>query len=170
MKKSFTPHLVKPRHLWRGCRGANKNSSSRKPRSLERGAGFTLLELTIVIIIIGILAGITLPFFYRPKEHALGKEAIANLKFIAAAERFYRMENGTNYYPATGVTVDNITLINNNLRLWLTNTSWDYSITGGANSFNASANRKGSGGYLNCTYNITQNDSDGEPDPNTWCP
>jgi len=132
---------------------------------------FTLLELTVVIIIIGILAGIALPLFSKPKEYALGKEAIANLKFIAAAERFYYMERRISYYPASGNEA-NITNINNNLRLALTNASWDYNITGGSNNFTAYANRQGSGGYLNCIYNLTHNDSDGEPNPNnkSWCP
>jgi general secretion pathway protein G len=47
---------------------------------------FTLLEFLVVIIIIGILAALALPNFGKAKEHALGKEAIANLKLMAAAE------------------------------------------------------------------------------------
>ncbi|MCM8795768.1 MAG: prepilin-type N-terminal cleavage/methylation domain-containing protein, partial [Candidatus Omnitrophica bacterium] len=56
--------------------------------------GFTLLELVVVIIIIGILATFGISQYIPARERALGKEAIANLKLIAAAERIYRMETG----------------------------------------------------------------------------
>jgi len=114
------------------------------------------MELIAVVIIIGILAAIAIPRYTTSKERAIGKEAIANLKLIAVAEKIYRMEtNGANYYPDSGAET-NIANINSNLKLSLTETNWDYSITGGASTFTAYADRQGSGGYLNCQYSINQ--------------
>lgn len=116
--------------------------------------GFTLLEILIVVVIIGILASLGLPNFIKTREYALEQEAVSNLQLIRQAERIYRMEMG-NYYPANG-REDNITNINNALKLSLNENNWDYYIDGGTNSFTAYADRIGSGGYLNCTYSINQ--------------
>ncbi len=130
--------------------------------------GFTLIEILVVIIIIGILATLGMVNYSGVKERALGKEAIASLKLMAAAEKIYRMEQG-GYFPVSGGGQSNLTAINNNLKLSLTNTSWNYNISGGNTTFTAYADRQGSGGYLNCLYTLTYNDTDGEPDP-TNCP
>lgn len=130
----------------------------------------TLIELLIVTIIIIIIAGVAIPNFSKAKERAVGKEAIASLKLISSAEKIYRMESSpTSYYPASG-SETGIGNINTNLRLLLTENNWDYSITGGASSFTATADRPGSGGYLDCVYTLTHNDADGEPNPNASCP
>jgi len=119
--------------------------------------GFTLLELLIVVIVIGILATLAIPSYNRSKEQALGKEALTNLRLIAAAEKIYRMET-TTFWPSAG-TSWSLAEINSNLRLYLTTTNWTWSITGAIGpppTFTASADRNGSGGYLDCQYTINQ--------------
>ena len=53
-------------------------------------SGFTLLEIIIVIIIVGILASIALPKFFKTVEFSRGQEALTNLGTIRQAmERCY---------------------------------------------------------------------------------
>jgi prepilin-type N-terminal cleavage/methylation domain-containing protein len=132
--------------------------------------GFTLLEIIVVIVIIGILATLGITQYIPSRERAIGREAIANLKLIAAAERIYRMEYGTFYPPDSGTTEGSVNNINTNLKLSLTVTNWAYSITGGTDTFTASAARNGAGGYQDCEYSLATGDADGEPESNGSCP
>ena len=119
--------------------------------------GFTLLEMIVVIVIIGVLATLGFRQYMPVRESALSREAVANLRLIRAAERIYRMET-TTYYPATG-TENNIGNINNNLKLSLTTNNWGYSITttnAAPPTFTATADRVGTGGYLDCQWSINQ--------------
>ena len=109
---------------------------------------FTLTELMIVIVIIGILATLSIVQFTGPKEQSLEKEARANLKLIAAAQKIYRMETGL-YAEAL-----NEKDINALLRLMLpsndTTKNWEYKVTSSSPSqFIANATRtKGPGTML----------------------
>lgn len=139
--------------------------------SYKKDRGFTLIELLIVVISIGILAALAFPQFTKSKEHALGREAIANLKLIAAAERIYRMELGV-YYPIPPEPEGDEVDINSYLRLSVPSESdrnWDYTVTGTASTFNVTADRSGSGSYSNCQYSIDQS-QDGPVVDGGTCP
>lgn len=65
--------------------------------------GFTLLELLIVVIIIGILGTLALPRFFRAVERTRWAEAKSVLATLRGAQVRYRAENGA--YTAT---IDNL--------------------------------------------------------------
>ena len=64
--------------------------------------GFTLLELLIVVIIIGILATFAIPQYLKAVERAKGSKARHNMSLISEAEKMYRADNDT--YLAAGDT------------------------------------------------------------------
>lgn len=55
--------------------------------------GFTLIEMLVVVLIIGILASIALPQYQRSIERARAAQAWQILKTIAEAERAYVLQN-----------------------------------------------------------------------------
>lgn len=56
--------------------------------------GFTLLELVLVVIILGILAVIAIPRILANLETARGGEAYSTMRSIASAEMAYFANNG----------------------------------------------------------------------------
>jgi prepilin-type N-terminal cleavage/methylation domain-containing protein len=58
----------------------------------RRKGGFTLIEIMIVVLIIGILLAIAIPNFMRAREVSRGKACIANLKQIQTAKEQWAMD------------------------------------------------------------------------------
>lgn len=63
----------------------------------KAGAGFTLVELLLVISIIGILATILIPTYFSAREGARVARAKLELRSIAEALQRYQIDNGS--YP-----------------------------------------------------------------------
>ncbi|MBC7326711.1 prepilin-type N-terminal cleavage/methylation domain-containing protein [bacterium] len=59
---------------------------------LRSRKGFTLVEMMIVVLIIGILIAIALPNFLRARENARLRACVANMKEIQAAVEQWGME------------------------------------------------------------------------------
>ena len=111
-------------------------------RKRTSNEGFTIIELMVVLVIIGVLASLAIPGFSRTKERAFDKEARITLDLIVAGEKMYRAKIGF-YYPSSGTVGESA--IEDNLQLDLSSSSWEYNITGlGGTNFNATAARSGS--------------------------
>jgi prepilin-type N-terminal cleavage/methylation domain-containing protein len=63
--------------------------------------GFTLVELIVVVIIIGILATIAVPQYMKAVERSRGGKARSALTQIAKAEKMYSAENNGLYLAQT---------------------------------------------------------------------
>ncbi len=126
--------------------------------------GFTLLEILIVIIIIGALAAMAIPYFIRTVEGARAREAKVNLRLIYTGEKIYRL--GTGFY----VTLGDVSLINRWLNLDIPENPdlrhFDYSVSATRNTFVATAIKNRS---PNIGERITIN-QDGVLDKAGWSP
>ena len=96
-------------------------------------SGFTLLEIIIVIIIVGILASIALPKFFKTVEFARSQEALTNLGTIRQAmERCYLFSR--TFSPCTGFA-------NLDVPDPSPGTHWSFSWTAGAANYTITAGR-----------------------------
>jgi prepilin-type N-terminal cleavage/methylation domain-containing protein len=62
----------------------------------SRKAGFTLVEIMIVVAIIGLLAGIAIPNFIKARETARKNACINNLRLIDSAIQQWALEENMN--------------------------------------------------------------------------
>jgi len=77
-------------------------------RALHAGRGFTLAELMIVVVIMGVLASLGTVAFRRQMNQSKKTEALAGLRAIGAAQEAFRADNSvyfnvsanlSTYYP-----------------------------------------------------------------------
>jgi len=63
-------------------------------RSYRPTPGFTLVEIMIVVVIIGLLAAMAIPAFQKVRQSSQDKAVLNNARQLAAAADQYFLENG----------------------------------------------------------------------------
>jgi len=123
-------------------------------------SGFTLVELLVVMLILGLLAAIAIPAFFNQRDKAADAEAKSTAKTAQTAMETYATDNNGSYVTATEEKLLAIepTLDVSKIELSPAPTATDYSIdvsstvagqlfsidrTGGALSYPCTASGKG---------------------------
>ncbi|RUO32774.1 type II secretion system major pseudopilin GspG [Aliidiomarina sanyensis] len=65
----------------------------------QRQKGFTMIELMVVLVILGILATFVVPQVFSQRDQADRQKAISDLTALENAMEMYRLDNGI--YPTT---------------------------------------------------------------------
>ena len=72
--------------------------------------GFTLVEILIVVVILGILAAIVIPQFTSASEDARASSLVSQLQTIRSQMELYQIQNNGNYPTITGTDWDAMTI------------------------------------------------------------
>ena len=65
----------------------------------KRNAGFTLMEIMVVIVILGILASMVIPNVLGNKDQAQRQKAVTDITTLEGSLKMYKLNN--NRYPTT---------------------------------------------------------------------
>lgn len=109
----------------------------------NREAAFTMIELIIVVVIIGIIASFAVPSYYNARIKVEDRNAQSMLMLIQQAERVYKLEIVGSYVPC-GSTAD----CNSRLNLDIQGGTWTYTVPSAAGTtFCAQATGGGTGDW-----------------------
>ena len=118
---------------------AGKTENTMAKGNAKRSAGFTLIELMIVVVIIGILAALAIPRFMTSAAKSKQSEPKQLLKQIYSMQRAYFMLNDS--YCLNGVTASAaaptaFSIIHVEI---MTNARYSFAMASGVNTFTCTA-------------------------------
>ena len=145
-----------------------------KLRERSKGeGGFTLVELLVVMLILGLLAAIAIPSFFNQREKATDADAKASARTAQTAIETYATDNGGSYANATPT---NLRAIEETLSETGGNPE-RLGVTSGADTYTVSVTSARTGGPVfsvsrtaagGTTYTCTPVESGGCPSDGTW--
>ena len=74
--------------------------------STQKKQGFTLVEIMIVVVIIGLLAAMAIPAFQKVRTTSQEKAIVNNLRQLASGAEQYFLEEGVNSVASATLVAD----------------------------------------------------------------
>jgi general secretion pathway protein G len=107
-----------PQHAMNFCFDAPVPGFQRRAAHSGRSAGFTLIEIMVVVVILGILAALVAPNVIRRVEDARVTKAQQDVRAYETALNLYRMDNFR--YPTTEQGLESLVKrpVDPNIRNW----------------------------------------------------
>ena len=116
-----------------------------------RQSGFTLIEIMLVAVVLGVIAALTFPNYMQFIEQSKANEAKVNLYAIYAAQKQYLIDHGSYWNGGAAALVSDV---NSNLNIAIGPVYYNengsgqagrVSVVAGGNTFTAQLERTGAG-------------------------
>jgi type II secretion system protein G len=82
---------------------------------MQRESGFTLVELLVVMLILGLIAAVAIPSFFYQRDKAKDAQAKVAVRTAQNAAETIRTDNGGDYDGPGGVTVASLQAVETTL-------------------------------------------------------
>jgi len=136
-----------------------------RQRSSEE-SGFTLVELLVVMLILGILAAIAVPSFFNQRDKARDADAKVGARTAQTAMETYATDNGGSYAGATDVDLQTIEEVLNDFTITVLSDAETYTVTVDSTTGNDFSIARAADGTVALTCNAAA--TDGCPTGGIW--
>jgi prepilin-type N-terminal cleavage/methylation domain-containing protein len=128
----------------------------------KKDPAFTLIELTLVIVVVASLAAIAMPLYNKTKQRMVQKEGLVNLKLIATGEIVGRMRLGdyVDCSCSSAATCTGASGCSSLLKVVLNTQNWSYSVATAGSTGSKTATITATAKTGNCTYTLANADFD----------
>jgi type IV pilus assembly protein PilA len=143
-------------------------------RMASEESGFTLVELLVVMLILGLLAAIAIPSFFNQRDKARDADAKADVRTAQTAIESYATDHNGSYTGATPTALDDIesslsdAVADGELTVTVTGGGTGYDVTMASDNTPNTFTISRDGGTGQTTFSCATDGNDGCPSGGNW--